>query len=142
VADDVRPEATGIYFSSYDRKRRRIPNFVGLSDVFSLQLASDLVVLSACETALGKEIRGEGMIGLTRGFMHAGSGAVISSLWEVNEFHSAHLMRMLYQGIFEKKQAPAAALRAAQREMWRQKLPPYYWSGFIFQGEWRMKQAF
>ncbi len=142
VADDSRPEASGIYLSRYDRQGREIPNFVGLSDVYSLKLSADLVVLSACETALGKEVRGEGILGLTRGFMYAGSATVVSSLWEVNEFHTATLMGLFYKGMFEDRQPPTAALRMAQREMWRQKLPPYYWAGFNLYGEWRLKQPF
>ena len=142
VADDVRPEASGIYFSRYDRRGRAIPNFVGLSDIYNLKLSSDLVVLSACDTALGKEIRGEGIVGLTRGFMFAGSDAVISTLWEVNEFHTANLMSLFYNGLFDHKQPPVAALRLAQRELWRQKLPPYYWAGLSLHGEWRLKQPF
>ncbi|HXM46371.1 MAG TPA: CHAT domain-containing protein [Pyrinomonadaceae bacterium] len=142
VADDARPEASGIYLSSYDRQGREIPNFMGLSDIYNLKLSADLVVLSACETALGKQVPGEGIVGLTRGFMHAGSASVVSSLWEANEFHTARLMRDFYDGMFDKKQSPAAALRAAQREMWRQKLPPYYWASFNLYGDWRLKQPF
>jgi CHAT domain-containing protein/Tfp pilus assembly protein PilF len=142
VADDLRPEASGIYFTRYDRHGKATPNFVGLDDVYGLKLSADLVVLSACETALGKEVKGEGIVGLTRGFMYAGSTSVLSSLWEVNEFHTANLMGLFYKGMFEGKQPPAAALRLAQREMWRQKLPPYYWAGFNLQGEWRLKQPF
>lgn len=142
VADDLRPEATGIYFTRYDRQGKPIASFVGLDDVYGLKLSADLVVLSACETALGKNVRGEGIVGLTRGFMYAGSASVLSSLWEVNEFHTANLMGLFYKELFEGKQPPPAALRLAQREMWHQKLPPYYWAGFNLQGEWRLKQPF
>ena len=142
VADDARPEASGLYLSSYDRQGREIPNFMGLSDIYNMKLSADVVVLSACETALGKQVPGEGIVGLTRGFMHAGSASVVSSLWEANEFHTAKLMSDFYSGMFENKQSPAAALRAAQREMWRQKLPPYYWASFNLYGDWRLKQPF
>jgi CHAT domain-containing protein len=142
VADDLRPEATGIYFTRYDRQGKPIASFVGLDDVYGLKLSADLVVLSACETALGKNVRGEGIVGLTRGFMYAGSASVLSSLWEVNEFHTANLMGLFYKELFAGKQPPPAALRLAQREMWRQNLPPYYWAGFNLQGEWRLKQPF
>ena len=97
------------------------------------------MVLSACQTALGKEVRGEGLIGLTRGFMYAGAARVVASLWNVNDAATAELMKRFYQAMLLEKQAPAAALRAAQLALARDARwsAPYYWSGFVLQGEWK-----
>jgi len=96
-------------------------------------------VLSGCRTALGKDVRGEGLIGLTGGFMYAGTPRVAVSLWTVSDEATAELMRRFYQGMFKKGLRPSAALQAAQVEMWRINYwgAPYYWAGFILQGDWR-----
>ena len=103
------------------------------------KLAADMVVLSACQTALGEEVRGEGLLGLTRGFMYAGSPRVVASLWDVKDDATAELMRRFYLGIFRENLRPGAALQAAQIAMWKEKRweAPYYWSAFVIQGEWR-----
>lgn len=116
------------------------PNgFLHLADIYKLDLRADLVVLSACQSALGKEVRGEGMVGMTRGFFYAGAERVLVSLWNVNDRVTVELMRRFYHGILEEGLSPAAALRKAQdgvrrQERWR---APYYWAGFTLQGEWR-----
>jgi CHAT domain-containing protein len=140
VLNSQHPELSGIVLSLFDRNGRPQDGFVRLHDVYRLRLPADLVVLSACQTALGKEIKGEGLIGLTRGFMHAGVPRVVASLWKVDDRATAELMRRFYEGMLgPRKLPPAAALRAAQLDMsktamWRQ---PYYWAGFLLQGEWR-----
>jgi CHAT domain-containing protein len=98
-----------------------------------------MVVLSACQTAIGKEIRGEGLVGLTRGFMYAGAPRVVASLWKVDDRATAELMKRFYHGMLISRLRPPAALRAAQIELSRQKQwqAPYYWAGFVLQGEWR-----
>ena len=98
-----------------------------------------MVVLSACQTGLGKEIKGEGLVGLTRGFMYAGASRVIVSMWNVSDKGTADLMSRLYKGMIKEGLRPTAALRAAQIELWRQKQwqSPYYWAAFVQQGEWR-----
>jgi CHAT domain-containing protein len=95
--------------------------------------------LSACQTALGKEIKGEGLVGLTRGFMYAGAERVVASLWQVDDQATAELMQYFYRGMLKEKLRPAAALRAAQIEMSKSSRwsSPYYWAGFVIQGEWR-----
>jgi CHAT domain-containing protein len=104
-----------------------------------LNLPADLVVLSACETGLGEEIKGEGLIGLTRGFMYAGAERVLVSSWRVDDEATAQLMGKFYQGMLKEGLRPAAALRAAQLAMWQQQRwrAPYYWAAFTLQGEWR-----
>lgn len=113
--------------------------FLYLADVYELSLRADLVVLSACQSALGREVRGEGMMGMTRGFFYAGAERVLVSLWNVNDRASVELMRRFYQGLLKEGLSPAAALRKAQNEIRRTKgwEAPYYWAGFTLQGEWR-----
>jgi CHAT domain-containing protein len=140
VLDSVHPEESGIVLSLVDRNGRAQDGFLRLHDVYNLDLSADLVVLSACQTALGKEIRGEGLVGLTRGFMHAGVPRVVASLWKVDNRATAELMRRFYGHMLGGEQLPpAAALRAAQIEMARSAAwnRPFYWAGFVLQGEWR-----
>jgi len=96
-------------------------------------------VLSACQTGMGQIVQGEGMVGLTRGFMYAGAQRVVVSLWSVDDEGTATLMSSFYQGMLQKGLTPAAALRAAQLELWKQEKwhSPYYWAAFNLQGEWR-----
>ncbi len=113
--------------------------FLRLNDIYNLHLSADVVVLSACQTALGKEIRGEGIVGLTRGFMYAGTPRIVASLWQVDDLATAELMRLFYEGMLAKRLPPAAALRAAQRSLAAQPRwsSPFYWSGFVLQGDWK-----
>ena len=114
--------------------------FLLAPEIYNLKLpATDLVVLSACQTGLGKEVRGEGVVGLTRGFMYAGAPRVVVSLWNVSDRATADLMKSFYQGMLAKGLRPAAALRSAQIEMLKQRQwrAPYYWAAFGLQGEWR-----
>ena len=125
--------------SLFDKDGKPQDGFLRLNQIYNLDLNSDLVVLSACQTALGKDVRGEGLIGLTRGFMYAGAKRIVSSLWKVDDAATAEFMKRFYQNLLQKKLAPAAALRAAQTEM--KQIPrfrsPYFWAGFTIQGEWK-----
>ncbi len=96
-------------------------------------------MLSACETALGREIRGEGLVGLTRAFLHAGATRLLVSLWRVEDRATAELMERFYRHLLHQGLSPAAALRRAQTELSHQagREAPYYWAGFIIQGDWR-----
>src|SRR4029453_17602599 len=102
-----------------------------------------LVGLSACNTALGKDVKGEGLMGLTRGFMYAGAGGVVASLWKVDDDATAALMKNFYEGMFAKGLSPAAALREAQLAIRKEKRwqSPYYWAGFIIQGQYNQKTS-
>jgi len=133
------PELSGLVLSLFDREGNPQDGFLKLQDVYNLNLPAELVVLSACETGLGREIRGEGLIGLTRGFMYAGAKRVVASLWSVNDVATAALMGRFYESMLTDGMAPAAALRSAQLAMWRQKrwTSPFYWAAFTIQGEWR-----
>ena len=97
------------------------------------------MVLSACSTALGKEVRGEGLIGLTRGFMYAGVPRVVASLWRVDDEATAELMKVFYSNLLREGMPAAAALTAAQVEIQKQERwhSPYYWGAFVLQGDWR-----
>ncbi len=133
------PELSGIVLSLVDEDGNAQDGFLRLSDLYNLKLNADLVVLSACQTALGKDVRGEGLVGLTRGFMYAGAARVVASLWNVNDAATAELMQKFYRAMVVEKLAPAAALRSAQLAMARDPrwAAPYYWSGFVLQGEWK-----
>jgi CHAT domain-containing protein len=105
-----------------------------------LKLPADLVALSACQTGLGREIKGEGMVGLTRGFMYAGAARVVASLWSLHDKVTAELMVRFYRRMLGRERlSPAAALRAAQVEMWKDSRwqAPYFWAAFVLQGEWK-----
>jgi CHAT domain-containing protein len=139
ILNNQHPALSGIVLSLVDERGQPQDGFLRLHDLYNLNLSADLVVLSACQTALGKEIKGEGLVGLTRGFMYAGAARVVASLWKVNDEATAELMRRFYQGMLRDGRRPAAALRAAQVSMWKEKRwsAPFYWAGFVLQGEWR-----
>ena len=136
--DSERPDLSAIVLSPWTSKGTRRMDFRAL-EIYNLNLPAELVVLSACQTGLGKEIKGEGLVGLTRGFMYAGARRVVVSLWNVNDKATADLMAKFYEKMLKQGERPAAALRAAQVEMWKQKQwqSPYYWAAFTMQGEWR-----
>lgn len=137
--DSERPGLSALLFSMVDAQGNPQNGFLRANDIYNLKLPAELVVLSACQTGLGKEIKGEGLVGLTRGFMYAGAARVVVSLWNVNDKATADLMTKFYEKMLRQGQRPAAALRAAQVEMWKQKQwqSPYYWAPFTMQGEWR-----
>jgi CHAT domain-containing protein len=139
LLDNKHAELSALALSLVDQQGAAQDGYLRTMDIFKLNLNAELVVLSGCQTALGKEVNGEGLLGLTRGFMHAGARRVVASLWQVNDAATAELMRWFYQGMLgERKLSPAAALRAAQLEMWQSKRwsAPYYWAAFVLQGEW------
>jgi len=139
VIDDSHPNLSGIVLSMYDAKGREQDGFLRLHDIYNLSLPAELVVLSACNTGLGKDVRGEGFIGLVRGFMYAGAARVVASLWRVDDQSTAELMKRFYRGMLKENLPPAAALRAAQVEMSKHERwsAPYYWAGFVLQGEYK-----
>src|ERR1039458_10324038 len=102
-----------------------------------MELNADLVVLSACQTALGREIKAGVLGGPTRGLIYAGAKGVVASLWRVDDLATAELMKVFYRGMLLEGLRPAAALRAAQLAMWKKRSSPYYWAGFVLQGEWQ-----
>lgn len=133
------PELSGIILSMLNERGGRENGFLQLHDIYKLDLSADLVVLSACSTGLGEEIRGEGLVGLTQGFLHVGAKSVVASLWQVDDRATAELMRNFYRAMFDNGLSPAAALREAKKAMWREPRwrAPYYWAAFVLQGEYR-----
>ncbi|MCI0621020.1 MAG: tetratricopeptide repeat protein [Acidobacteria bacterium] len=139
LLNNQHPELSGVVLSLVDEAGLPQDGFLRLHEIYNLKLGADLVVLSACRTALGREIKGEGLVGLTRGFMYAGSPRVVASLWSVDDRATAELMKRFYTGLLRGGERPAAALRAAQVSMWKDRRwqSPYFWAGFVMQGEWR-----
>lgn len=140
ILNSQHPELSGVVLSLVDEAGRPQDGFLRLHDIYGLHLSADLVVLSACQTGLGREVRGEGLIGLTRGFMYAGAPRVVASLWKVDDAATAELMSSFYRGMLKEGKTPAAALRAAQIEMWRKPnwhRSPFYWAAFVLQGDWK-----
>ena len=139
LLNTARPQLSGVVLSLYDERGNERDGFLRLNQIYNLHLNSELVVLSACSTALGQDVKGEGLIGLTRGFMYAGARQVIASLWKVDDEATAELMRIFYRNLLREKMSAPKALRAAQVELqaqtrWRS---PYFWAAFVLQGDWR-----
>jgi CHAT domain-containing protein len=140
MLNNIHPELSGIVLSLVDKEGRQQDGFLRLQDIYNLKLPAELVVLSACQTALGKEIKGEGLIGLARGFMYARAPRIIASLWRVDDRATSELMKRFYQGMLGPEAlSPAGAIRQAQlsilkEKQWRE---PYYWAAFVLQGEWK-----
>ncbi|MEH2114154.1 CHAT domain-containing protein [Nostoc sp.] len=139
ILNSKHPELSGVVLSLFDNQGRPQNGFLRLHDIFNLNLQAELVVLSACKTGLGEEVKGEGLVGLTRGFMYAGSPRVVVSLWSVDDRATSELMKVFYKKMLQEKLKPAAALRTAQIEIWRTQkyAAPYYWAAFTLQGEWK-----
>jgi CHAT domain-containing protein len=135
-----RPALSGIVLSMVNPDGSPRAGFLQLHDVYNLDLAAELVVLSACQTARGREVRGEGVVGLTRGFLYSGARRVLSSLWSVDSLATKELMIHFYSKRLSREGlSPAAALRQAQLAMWRTRgrQSPYFWGAFTLHGEWK-----
>jgi CHAT domain-containing protein/tetratricopeptide (TPR) repeat protein len=139
VLDNENPGLSGLILSLFDERGQPQDGFLRLPDIYGLQLPADLVVLSACDTALGRPVRGEGLMGMVRGFFFAGARRVVASLWKVDDEATGELMSRFYAGMLKGQQSPAAALRDAQLTVWRDARwrAPYHWAAFVLQGEWR-----
>jgi CHAT domain-containing protein/Tfp pilus assembly protein PilF len=140
LLDSVHPELSGVVLSLVDKRGEPQDGFLRLHDIYNLRLSAELVVLSACQSALGKEIKGDGLVSVTRGFMYAGAPRVVASLWKVDDAATADLMARFYAGMLGSGGLrPAAALRSAQLTLAKERRwqAPYYWAPFVLQGEWR-----
>ena len=139
LLNSSRPELSGLVFSLYDKNGEIQDGFLSLNSIYNLDLSSDLIVLSACQTALGKDIRGEGLIGMSRGFLYAGSNRIIASLWKVDDSATAEFMKRFYTNHLQKGMSASKALQQTKNEM--KKIPryrsPYYWSAFTLLGDWK-----
>ncbi len=139
VVDLERPALSRIILSLVDENGRAQDGYLFLHDIYNLNLPVELVVLSACQTGVGKQVRGEGLIALTRGFMYAGAARLVASYWDVDDVATAELMAEFYKELFANNKRPAEALQAAQLHMRKQKRweSPSFWAGFFIQGEWK-----
>jgi CHAT domain-containing protein len=139
ILDAEKPERSGMLLSVINERGELQRSLLSTPDVFNLGLSAELVVLSGCRTGLGQQIKGEGLIGLTGGFMYAGAKRVVVSLWSVDDQATAELMSRFYQGILKEGLSPAKALREAQLAILKQPRwqNPYYWAAFTIQGEWK-----
>jgi CHAT domain-containing protein len=139
LLDAERPQFTGVVLSLVGNKTN--DGFLRTDEIFNLKLGAPLVMLSACETGLGKEKRGEGVIGLTRAFMYAGAPTVGVSLWSVADKSTADLMTDFYKRLLSSRNPVSAssAMREAQLTMIAGKKysAPFYWAPFVLVGEWR-----
>lgn len=136
---DHHPDLSGLVLSLVDAEGNRRDGYLRAHEIANLDLRADLVVLSACQTGVGKELRGEGLLSLTRAFMYAGVPRAIVSLWKVDDRATAELMDRFYAAHLEEGLPPAAALRKAQLSLreeteWKE---PRHWAGFVLQGDWR-----
>lgn len=133
------PELSGIVLAMVKPDGSNINGFMPLQDIYKLDLSAQLVVLSACDTALGQDVKGEGLVSLTRGFMYAGSKSVVTSLWKVDDRATAKLMKHFYQAMLQDGMTPAAALRSAKQKIRGDKAwsAPFFWAGFVLQGEYK-----
>jgi len=136
--DETQPDLSALVLSQFDAAGRPRNGLLRPQDIYGLHLKADLVVLSACRTALGRRVPGEGLVGLTRSFLAAGAGRVLVSLWNVDDRATSVLMERFYRGLLGDGLAPAAALRQAQLSMWREERwrSPYLWAGFLLHGDW------
>ena len=139
LLDSVNPELSGVVLSLFNQQGQAEDGFLRIQDIFNLNLPAELVVLSACQTGLGKDTKGEGLVGMTRGFMYAGARRVVVSLWSVNDASTSELMTKFYQKMLQGEENPIHALRQTQLEMWKSEewQSPYYWGAFTVQGDWR-----
>lgn len=138
VLDAEEPLLSHLALSQLDRHGRAVDGNLAAHEIYDLDLPAELVVLSACDTALGRQVPGEGLVsGLPRAFLYAGAARVLMSLWAVPDEGTHQLMTRFYQGLLADGLPPARALQEAQRSLWRSGLPPYQWAGFVLQGDWR-----
>ena len=134
---DEDPDLSGLVFSLVDRNGRPKEGYFRLRDLSTLRLPSELIVLSACRSGIGKIINGEGMLSLTSGFLHAGAGAVLATTWQLNDESTAEFMKLFYAELLGPRQrSPAAALQSAQMSFhksprWHAR---YFWAGFVLYG--------
>ncbi|MEM9293461.1 MAG: CHAT domain-containing tetratricopeptide repeat protein [Acidobacteriota bacterium] len=138
VFDAERPLLSGIALSLYDPEGQPQQGVLRLHDLLAVEAAPELVVLSGCETALGQNMRGEGVLGLTYGFLQAGVGQVVASQWKVQDGATAHFMTLFYRSLLDDGVEPGAALRKVQLALYQDRRwrSPYFWGAFSMWGDW------
>lgn len=139
LVEENRPELSGIVLSLFDENGKiNDGGFIRLQDVYGMNLKSDLVVLSACDTGLGKIIKGEGVMSLNNAFLQAGASTVVSSLWKVDDQATKELMTEFYRGMAQDGLTVSAALRQAQIKLYNDPRykSPFYWAAFTMHGDY------
>ncbi len=137
VVDPEEPDRASLVMACFDEAGHSLDSQVTLYDLEKVRLNADLVVLSACRTAQGEHVFGEGLMGLTRGFMSAGVPRVVSSFWTVQDSVTRELMQDFYARMLVEKKTPAVALHEAQIELRKYRPEPYHWAAFVLHGEWQ-----
>lgn len=139
VIDEQVPGRSGVVLSSPDPEEDGV---LQIHEIFNLELNADLVILSACQTALGKLVYGEGIVGLTRAFLYAGTSNIVVSLWNVDDKSTADLMAGFYESMksgrdkaFALREAKLELLKAAETgSQYPAYAHPYYWAAFTLVG--------
>lgn len=143
VLDPEQPLLSALALAEQDAAGRPVPGTLPAHEIYDLDLPAELVVLSACETARGREVPGEGLVsGLPRAFLHAGAARVLVSLWEVEDRATRDLMVRFYRGLLGRGLPPAQALAEAQRSLRTEGRLPSQWAGFALLGDWRPLPSF
>ncbi len=139
LTNEQHPELSGIILSRFDEKGQKLDESFRIHDIYGLNLNADLVVLSACETGIGKEVKGEGLMSLNNAFLQTGAKSVMASLWKVEDGATLELMKTFYGAMAGENLTPSQALRAAQIKLRRnpQYQSPFYWAAFTVQGDFR-----
>lgn len=139
IVNHQHPELSGIVLSRFKPGGEQLNQFVRLQDIYAMNLSADLVVLSACDTGIGKDVRGEGLMSFTNGFIQAGAGSTVSTFWKIDDEATLQLMKDFYSGLASENLPPSQALRNAQLKMSRSQIyrSPFYWAAFNFQGDFR-----
>ena len=141
VLEEKRPGFSHLLFSRFDSQGNPLEaSRVFAHEIDDLSLEADLMVLSACDTGLGKLVRGEGLVGMSRSLLAAGVDRALITLWAVDDQATLELMKTFYGALFEDRASPVEALTRAQRSLLDSKSyqDPYYWAGFVLVGvpEW------
>ena len=136
IVNERKPDFSGIVLTQDEDPNEN--GFLQAAEIFNLSMNAELVVLSACQTGLGKMVRGEGIVGLTRAFMYAGTPSVLVSLWSVSDISTSKLMEKFYENLIKKKFDKTRALQQAQIFMIKEKKfsHPFYWAPFVLIGDW------
>jgi len=139
LVSSIHPSLSSLALSSFRRDGTARDPFLFAHEIAGLDLPADLVVLSACETALGHEIRGEGLVGLTHAFLRAGARGVVGTLWKVEDRPAAAFAETFYEALRGDRPHPAEALRLAQLRLRREAATsaPAHWAAYTFHGDWR-----
>jgi CHAT domain-containing protein/tetratricopeptide (TPR) repeat protein len=135
--DPDHPELSRLVLSLVDEQGRPQDGLLYAHEILDLHLPAELIVLSGCETGLGKEIRGEGLVGLPQAFLYAGAARLVVSLWQVDDRATSRLVGSFYRHLLQGHEPAAQALRDAQIERWREEPWRYDWAAFVSLGRWR-----